>query len=66
MVVRKSALAAKIEAVVEEYGGDAEKMKAKLASLEQEVSDANLNHESRLEEKTKTLQENIKYYGSKT
>ena len=66
MVPRKSALNAKVDAVIQEHQGDVELLKAKLCELEKQVAEADQYHESRLEEKTKTLHENIKYYGSKT
>ena len=66
MVPKKSALTAKIEAVIEEHDADGEKLRAKLDELERAVKEADEQHELRLSEKTKTLQENIKYYGSKT
>ena len=66
MVPRKSALAAKIDAVIEENDNSVAKLQAKLSELESAVAEADQEHEERLAEKTKTLHENIKYYGSKT
>ena len=40
-------------------------MDAQIASLEQELEQANQQHESRLASKTETLRENVVYYGSK-
>ena len=40
-------------------------MLAKIKELEEEIEEAEVNHESRLLEKTKTAKENIVYYGDK-
>ena len=56
----------KIDTVMEEHGGDVAKLKARLEELERQVCEANVEHEMRLAEKTQTLRENIKYYGTKT
>ena len=40
-------------------------MNAKLSELTKEIEEAELSHESRLLEKTKTAKENIVYYGDK-
>ena len=65
MVPRKSAQQHKIDAVITEFGSNAHRLREKLAQIENEVNEANVQHEARLEEKTATLQQNIKYYGSK-
>ena len=41
------------------------KLRARLAEMDKEVSDANEHHEVRVKEKTEVLLKNIKYYGSK-
>ena len=53
IVARKSAMTAKIDALLEEYGSDdLSKMQARLDALDKEVVEANEQHEIRLAEKT--------------
>lgn len=52
--------------VQDEHDNDEGKLRAKLAELEEEFAKSEAEHEVRVAEKTKTLGENIKYYGSKT
>ena len=66
MIPRKSAKDHKVDAIVKEYGiANVAGLKAKLAELDKELSEANEHHEARVFEKTEILFKNIKYYGSK-
>ena len=54
--MRKSALTAKIDAVIDEFSNDIDSLKSKLSSIEQEVEESNKMHEERLAEKTSVIQ----------
>lgn len=66
MVPRKSALTAKIDAMVVECKNDPAILNAKLEEIDKAVIEANQTYDIRLAEKTKTLEQNVKYYGGKT
>ena len=45
VVTRKSALTAKVDAVIEELDSDPQKLSERLRDLENQVNEANMHHE---------------------
>lgn len=62
---KRSIVEIKIDAVLEEFDHNEEKMLKQIQILAADLLEANQKHEQRLKEKTATLATNIKYYGSK-